>query len=240
MRSAPGRPRSSSTSAALSGSTPEERSWSSIDSASRMPPSARRARSSMAAGSATRFSVSRMASSLAAISARAIGRKSKRCRRESTAGRILDGSVVQKMKTIPGGGSSSHFRRASQASFVKRCTSSRMRTLRFRSVGGFVIRGIRSSRTSSMRLEVAALDSTTSKVAPSVMAMQERQVPQGSPSAGARQLSALATMRAVEVLPVPRGPTKRRPCPSRPSATARRRVLAMGSWPRSSPKVVAR
>ena len=194
----------------------------------------------MAAGSATRFSVARMASSLAAISERAIGRKSKRCRRESTAGRIFEGSVVQKMKTIPGGGSSSHFRRASQASLVKRCTSSRMSTLRFRSVGGFVIRGIRSSRTSSMRFEVAALDSTTSKVAPSVMAMQERQVPQGSPSAGARQFSALATMRAVEVLPVPRGPTKRSPWPSRPSATARRRVLAIGSWPRSSPKVVAR
>ena len=219
---------------------PDERSWSSIDSASRMPPSASRARSSIAAGSALRFSAARMSFSFAAIDACGSGRKSKRWRRERIAGRIFDGSVVQKMKTMPGGGSSSHLSSASHASLVKRCTSSRMRTLRFRSVGGVVMSGMRSSRTSSMRFEVAAFDSTTSKVTPSRMAIQAVQLPHGSPSAGARQFSALATMRAVEVFPVPRGPTKRSPCPRRPSATARRRVLAMGSWPRSSPKVEAR
>ena len=211
MSSAPGRPRSSSTSAARNGSTPEERSWSSIDSASRIPPSASRASSAIASGSALRPSLLRMSTSFAAICSCAMGRKSNRCSRERIAGRILEGSVVQKMKTIPGGGSSSHLSSASQASLVNRCTSSRISTLRFRSVGGLVINGIRSSRTSSMRFEVAAFDSTTSKVAPSRIAIHAVQLPHGSPSAGARQLSAFATMRAVEVFPVPRGPTKRSP-----------------------------
>jgi hypothetical protein len=38
------------------------------------------------------------------------------------------------------------------------------------------------------------------------MAVQDAQVPSGSPPKGVSQLSAMAKMRAVEVFPVPRGP----------------------------------
>jgi hypothetical protein len=41
------------------------------------------------------------------------------------------------------------------------------------------------------------------------MATQESHTPQGSPSASWVQLRALAKMRAVDVLPVPRGPLNR-------------------------------
>ena len=41
------------------------------------------------------------------------------------------------------------------------------------------------------------------------MAKQLAQVPSGSPSTTCSQLRALARMRAVEVLPVPRGPLNR-------------------------------
>ena len=44
------------------------------------------------------------------------------------------------------------------------------------------------------------------------------QASHGSPSRRSVQLTALARMRAVEVLPVPRGPTNSRPWPSRPEA----------------------
>ena len=75
--------------------------WSSIDSASRMPPPARRAMSATASGSTARPSASRMRRSLPSISGTARGRKVKRCSRETTAGRIWLGSVVQKMKRTP-------------------------------------------------------------------------------------------------------------------------------------------
>ena len=42
-----------------------------------------------------------------------------------------------------------------------------------------------------------------------MISTHEVQAPQGSPSTGASQLSALARIRAEDVLPVPRGPLKR-------------------------------
>ena len=41
------------------------------------------------------------------------------------------------------------------------------------------------------------------------IAVHEGHTPQGSPASGCSQLSALARMRAVDVLPVPRGPENR-------------------------------
>ena len=55
----------------------------------------------------------------------------------------------------------------------------------------------------------AASSSWTSSEVPWVISTQEVHTPQGSPSTGAAQLSALARIRAVEVFPVPRGPLKR-------------------------------
>ena len=57
-------------------------------------------------------------------------------------------------------------------------------------------------------LEAASSSWTLSEL-PWVISMHDVQTPQGSPSTGASQLSALARMRAEDVLPVPRGPLKR-------------------------------
>src|SRR5580704_4691409 len=64
--------------------------------------------------------------------------------------------------------------------------------------------------------------------------MHDVHVPQGSPSTGDSQLSALARMRAEDVLPVPRGPLKRYACETRSSRTALRSARTTWSWPLSS------
>ncbi len=55
----------------------------------------------------------------------------------------------------------------------------------------------------------AASSSCTLRELPWVISTHDVHTPQGSPSTAASQLSALARMRADEVLPVPRGPLKR-------------------------------
>ena len=55
----------------------------------------------------------------------------------------------------------------------------------------------------------AASSSWTSSEVPRVISTHEEQTPQGSPSRRSVQLRALARIRAVEVLPVPRGPLNR-------------------------------
>ena len=58
----------------------------------------------------------------------------------------------------------------------------------------------------------------------------------GSPSTTLAQLSTLARIRAEVVLPVPRWPQNRTPCPSRPEATASRNARTTWSCPLSSLK----
>ena len=106
-------------------SSPEARTWSRIDSASRIPPAASRATSWIAPGSAVRPSAARIRSSLPAIWSTLRRVKSKRWTRDRTAGRIWLASVVQKMKTTWSGGSSRVLRRTSQPSLI-RWTSSTM------------------------------------------------------------------------------------------------------------------
>src|SRR5688572_19225009 len=97
------------------------------------------------------------------------------------------------------------------------------------------------SRASSTSPWLAASISITSSARPSRMETQAPQASHGSPSAPrAVQLMALARMRAVDVLPVPRGPTNRYAWASRSPVTARRSVVKIGSWPTSSPKRCAR
>ena len=88
------------------------------------------------------------------------------------------------------------------------CTSSTIQ-IRKRECDGRYPTLSRSARTSSTPLLLAASISTTSRSLPRVMPSQEAHVPQGSGVGPFAQLSALAKIRAVVVLPVPRGPMKR-------------------------------
>ena len=85
------------------------------------------------------------------------------------------------------------------------CTSSMMYT-RFFTVVGEKIASSLSARTFSTPLLEAASSSTTSITEPSAIPRQAGHLPQGLPSTGFSQLTALARMRAQVVLPVPRVP----------------------------------
>ena len=87
------------------------------------------------------------------------------------------------------------------------CTSSMMYT--FHRPGLPSATRPRRSRISSMPRLVAESSSCTSSEDPWRIATQDGQVPSGSPSTVCSQLRAMAKMRAVDVLPVPRGPLKR-------------------------------
>ena len=79
-----------------------------------------------------------------------------------------------------------------------------------------------------------------SSVVPSRIATQDAQRSQASPSWRFVQLTALARIRASEVLPVPRGPTNRIAWRPRSVRTALRSVSTTASWPTISLKVWAR
>ncbi len=122
-------------------------------------------------------------------------------------GSTFCGSVVARMNTTWPGGSSRVFNNALDAAVESMCTSSRMYTLVRPGVP--MAARLMSSRTASTPLLEAASSSWTSIDVPASMARQDSHSPQGSPSVTLVQLRALARMRAVEVLPVPRGPLKR-------------------------------
>ena len=128
------RPSRSRTASAVSGPASPESSWSRIDSASRIPPSARCATRAMASGSAARPSAARIRRSFPSMTMGGSGRKSNRWTRDRTAGRTPLESVVQKTKRTCGGGSSSVLRRTSHPC-VMRWTSSTMNTFVGRSAG---------------------------------------------------------------------------------------------------------
>ena len=99
---------------------------SSSESASRSEPSAPRTITGSAAGSNGIFSSRRMRSRVSVSASGAIGRKSKRCTRESTVAGMSRGSVVASTKTTWPGGSSSVFSSALKAASVSWWTSSMM------------------------------------------------------------------------------------------------------------------
>lgn len=78
------------------------------------------------------------------------------------------------------------------------------------------------------RFEAASI-STRSIARPSRIATQEGHASHGSPSRRSVQLIAFARIRASEVLPVPRGPTNRIACATRPVRTAFRSVSTTAS-----------
>ena len=112
------------------------------------------------------------------------------------------------MNTTWSGGSSSDFSSAFEAPRLSMWTSSRITTLRLPEVPSGM-RSIRSRMSATPLFDAASSSSSQSTMRPSSTARQFGHTPQGSPASGASQFRTLARIRAVDVLPVPRGPLKR-------------------------------
>src|SRR4051812_19967588 len=94
------------------------------------------------------------------------------------------------------------------------------------------------ARTLSTPVLEAASISITSMSSPRATALQDSHLPQGLVVGRSddSQLRAFARMRAMEVLPVPRVPVKRKAWASRPDSIARFRVWATWSCPTTASK----
>ena len=91
-----------------------------------------------------------------------------------------------------------------------------------------------TSRTLSTCVFVAASISITSMSRPCAISTQASHVPQGSAVGPCSQFRPRARMRAVVVLPTPRGPAKTNDCAMRPAAIALRSVCVTPRWPITS------
>ncbi|OPZ47610.1 MAG: hypothetical protein BWY92_01742 [Firmicutes bacterium ADurb.BinA052] len=94
----------------------------------------------------------------------------------------------------------------------------------------------RRSLISSIPRFEAASTSMTSMAAPSRIPTHDTHFSHGSGVGPRAQLSALASTRAVDVLPVPRGPANRYAWVTRPAAMAFFRVLTTCACPTMSSK----
>src|SRR3954449_11308016 len=88
-------------------------------------------------------------------------------------------------------------------------------------------------------LDGGAISMTASDVAEAI-ATHESQTPQGSVVGPRSQFRQAARILAIDVLPVPREPTKRFAWWTLPCSTALRRVRTTCSWPTTSAKVRGR
>src|SRR6266705_382212 len=123
------RPSTPRTRAAVTGPSPNDTTWSRIESPTRMPPSALLAIRCSASSSAESPSALTTCRRRSTIAWGPIRRKSKRCRRERIGAAvcaIFCGSVVANTNTTRGGGSSRILRSAFHASRVSMCASSTM------------------------------------------------------------------------------------------------------------------
>ncbi len=93
--------------------------------------------------------------------------------------------------------------------------------------------------SSTELFEAASISMTSSDVADAI-ATQESQTPQGSTVGPFSQFRQAARIFAIEVLPVPREPTKRYAWWTFPWLTALRRVRTTCSWPTTSANVRGR
>ena len=198
---------SSATRVVSSSTEPAAATWSSADSASRAEPCPRLTTTSMASGGSCRSAWRATSWSREVSTSEPRSRNSKCCVRLRIVSSTFCGSVVANTKITWPGGSSNVLSRALAAAGVIWWTSSTMYT--FHRPGVPSDTRLSRSRVSSMPRLVAESSSCTSRDAPLRMATHEPHVPQGSPSSACSQLSAIARMRAVLVLPVPRGPLKR-------------------------------
>jgi len=113
--------------AAVTGPSPNESTWSSSDSASRIPAVGALRNEMQASASTDSFSAWATSLRRATIACGPMRRKSKRCSRDRIGAAVLAifcGSVVAKTKTTRGGGSSRIFSSAFHASRVSICASS--------------------------------------------------------------------------------------------------------------------
>ena len=208
MRSLPTRPSLSRILASVMRPSENAATWSNRVYASRIEPVASRAIQSRAPSSAsTPMSPAALPRSLS-ITSSVKSLKLKCWQRLLMVAGTLWSSVVAKMNTMYGGGSSMVLRSALKALFESMCTSSIMYILYFDELGG--------KRTSSLicltfSTEVfdAPSISITSSDDPLVMETHESQTPHGSALGPRSQLSDFASILAVLVLPHPRGPENR-------------------------------
>ena len=91
-----------------------------------------------------------------------------------------------------------------------------------------------TSRTLSICVCVAASISMTSMSRPSVISRHASHVPHGSAVGPFSQFSARARIRAVVVLPTPRGPANTNDCAMRPLLIAFASVRVTAGWPMTS------
>src|SRR3972149_2398877 len=143
------------------------------------------------------------------------------------------------MKTTRGGGSSSVFSRALKELGESMWASSMMYTLWRPRVGTYCTVSRRSRVFSTWVLE-AASTSRQSRERPAAISAHGWQVPQGVGVGPWAQLRALARMRAVVVLPTPRGPAKRKAWATRSVAMAFLRVSVTFRWPTTWSKTCGR
>ena len=105
----------------------------------------------------------------------------------------------------------------------------------YRSRAGRIARPeMMTSRMLSMPVCVAASISSTSMSRPSAISRQGSQAPHGSGVGPFSQFSIRARMRAVVVLPTPRGPANTNAWAMRPLAMALRSVCVTARWPTTS------
>ena len=122
---------------------------------------------------------------------------------------IFCGSVVANMKIIWSGGSSSVFRRALNAEVESIWTSSMIYILCL-SLAGRYLAFSRSVRIASTPVCEAPSISWTSIEAPSVISIQDGHLLQGCSVGPSLQLSAFASILAMEVFPTPLSPINRK------------------------------
>ncbi|CAB5000129.1 unannotated protein [freshwater metagenome] len=183
------------------------RAWSSSESASRALPAAARATISRASSSYSTASKSRICARCAERSWTESRENSKCWVRDRIVGSTFCGSVVASTKTTWSGGSSRVLRSVLDASVVSMCTSSRMYTLRDEPAPRPRLMRETKSRASCTPRFDAASSSIKSVNVPALIPVQLIHASHGSPSAPrSRQLRAFARIRALVVLPVPRGP----------------------------------
>ena len=173
-----------------------------------MLPSAARASTPSAGGSASISSAFAMRASSAAISSTARRRRPNWRQRDTTVTGRRCGSVVARRNLTCGGGSSRVFRSALKLWRENMCTSSMRYTLERARIGAYCTLS-RRSRVSSTRAREAASTSMRSAWRPSSISRHAAHAPQGRAAGPRSQFRHLANMRAMVVLPTPRVPEKR-------------------------------
>ena len=122
----------------------------------------------------------------------------------------FSGSVVAKTNFTNSGGSSTSFSSALNAADVTMWASSMMYTLNRDEIGAKKAFSRRSRASSTPLCDAASISMTSSEPLPlGASATQESQTPHGSGVGPRSQFSDRARMRALEVLPQPRGPLNR-------------------------------